>query len=402
MAFRTLDSLAPDELRGKRVLVREDLNVPLEDGRITDDTRIRAALPTLKALRDRGAKIIVVSHLGRPKGVDPTLSLAPVAGRLGELLGVEVTFDPGFIGGKASDAVARLQSGDVLLLENVRFKPEEEKNDPAFARELASLADFYVNDAFGTAHRAHASTEGVARLLPSAAGYLMARELDVLGRIVSDPERPFWAIIGGSKVSSKIGVLRHLLSKVDGMVIGGAMANTFFKAKGLEVGKSLVEDDWLETAREVAAEAERRGVKLLLPVDVSIGTDPKSQKAGEVPVTAIPADMSALDVGKATIMDIYEALAGARTILWNGPLGVFESEDFAVGTRKMAEMLADLTHDKGATSVVGGGDSVAALEQAGLADRITHVSTGGGASLEFLEGQTLPGVAALESKAEVR
>jgi phosphoglycerate kinase len=402
MAFRTLDSLAPDELRGKRVLVREDLNVPLEDGRITDDTRIRAAIPTLKALRDRGARIIVVSHLGRPKGIDPKLSLAPVAGRLGELLGIKVIFDAGFIGATAADAVGKLQAGDVVLLENVRFKAEEEKNDPAFARELASLADFYVNDAFGAAHRAHASTEGVARLLPSAAGYLMARELDVLGRIVSDTDRPFWAIIGGSKVSSKIGVLRHLLSKVDGMVIGGAMANTFFKAKGLAVGKSLVEDDWLDTAREVTAEAERRGVKLLLPVDVSIGADPKSPKAGEVPVTAIPADMSALDVGQGTIREITEALAGAKTILWNGPLGVFESDAFSVGTKKMAELLADLTHSKGATSVVGGGDLVAALEQTGLADRITHVSTGGGASLEFLEGQTLPGVAALESKAEVR
>lgn len=401
MKFRTLDSLAPDELRGKRVLVREDLNVPLEGQTITDDTRIRAALPTLKALRDRGAKVVVVSHLGRPKGPDPRYSLAPVAARLSELLGTRVELAPGTVGPDVERLVSELPPGGVLLLENVRFHPEEEKNDPGFARQLAALADYYVNDAFGTAHRAHASTEGVAHLRPAIAGYLMARELDVLGRLLTNPERPFWAIIGGAKVSSKIGVLRHLLEKVDGLIIGGAMANTFFKAQGYEVGKSLVEDDWLQTAREILEEARKRGVKLLLPVDVAIGADPKSPRMGEVPVNAIPADAAALDIGAKTIAAIKEALSNARTVLWNGPMGVFESPQFAQGTLEVARILAELT-DKGATTVVGGGDSVAALEQSGLANRITHVSTGGGASLEFLEGKTLPGVAALEAAAGAR
>ncbi len=401
MKFRTLDSLAPDELRGKRVLVREDLNVPLEGETITDDTRIRAALPTLRSLRDRGAKVAVVSHLGRPKGPDPKLSLAPVARRLSELLGTEVKLAPGTTGPDVEKAVAELQAGGVILLENVRFFPQEEKNDPEFARQLAALADYYVNDAFGTAHRAHASTEGVAHLRPAIAGYLMARELDVLGRLLANPERPFWAIIGGAKVSSKIGVLRHLLGKVDGLIVGGAMANTFFKAQGHEVGKSLVEDDWLQTAREVLDEAKKRGVKFVLPVDVATGSDPKSPKQGEVPISTIPADAAALDIGPRTVDDIRQALSGAKTILWNGPMGVFESPQFALGTVAVAKMLADLT-DRGATTVVGGGDSVAALEQAGLAGRITHVSTGGGASLEFLEGQTLPGVAALETAAGAR
>lgn len=401
MKFRTLDSLAPDELRGKRVLVREDLNVPLDGDTITDDTRIRAAIPTLKALRDRGAKVAVVSHLGRPKAPDPKLSLGPVAKRLSELLGTEVKLATGTVGPEVEQAVAALPAGGVILLENVRFFPQEEKNDPEFARQLAALADVYVNDAFGTAHRAHASTEGVAHLRPAIAGYLMARELDVLGRLLANPERPFWAIIGGAKVSSKIGVLRHLLGKVDGLLIGGAMANTFFKAQGLEVGKSLVEDSWLATAREVVEEARKRNVRLLLPSDVSIGADPKSPKTGEVDATAIPADAAALDVGARTLAEVREALAGAKTILWNGPMGVFESPQFAAGTVAVARLLADLT-DKGATTVVGGGDSVAALEQADLADRITHVSTGGGASLEFLEGQTLPGVAALEAAAGAR
>ncbi|MBM3268417.1 MAG: phosphoglycerate kinase, partial [Candidatus Sericytochromatia bacterium] len=356
-----MDSLGPDDLRGKRVLVREDLNVPLEGGAISDDTRIRAAVPTLAALRDRGARVVVVSHLGRPKGPDPALSLAPVARRLGELLGVEVRMAPGVVGPEVEAAVQALAPGEVMLLENVRYFPQEEKNDPDFARQLAALADLYVNDAFGTAHRAHASTEGVAKLRPALAGYLLAKELDVLGRLLARPERPFWAIIGGAKVSTKIGVLRQLLGKVDGLVIGGAMANTFFKARGLEVGKSLVEDDQLDTARQVQDEAARRGVKILLPVDVSIAADPRSPKTGEVDVALIPADAAALDVGARSLAAIREALAGARTILWNGPLGVFESPDFAAGTVAVARLLADLT-DQGATTVVGGGDSVAALE----------------------------------------
>lgn len=401
MKFRTLDTLAPDELRGKRVLVREDFNVPLDGRTITDDTRIRAAVPTLKALRDRGAKVAVVSHLGRPKGVDPKYSLAPVSPRLSELLGTEVKLAPGTVGAEVEKAVAELPEGGVILLENVRFFPQEEKNDPEFAKQLANLADFYVNDAFGTAHRAHASTEGVAHLRPAIAGYLMQRELDVLGRLLANPERPFWAIIGGAKVSSKIGVLRHLLEKVDGLVIGGAMANTFLKAQGYGVGKSLVEDDWLQTARDTMEEARRRGVKLLLPVDVAIGPGPAEPKSAEAMSDVIPETEAALDIGADTVAAIHDALKDARTILWNGPMGVFESPQYAEGTLAVARLLADLTH-KGATTVVGGGDSVAALEQAGLADRITHVSTGGGASLEFLEGRTLPGVAALEAAAGAR
>jgi phosphoglycerate kinase len=396
MSFRTIDALAPEQLRGKRVLVREDLNVPLEGGAILDDTRIQAALPTLRALRDGGAKVVIVSHLGRPKGPDPSLSLAPVARRLSELLGTEVGLAPDTVGPDVLQAVRDLPAGGMLLLENVRFYSQEEKNDPEFARKLAALGDLYVNDAFGTAHRAHASTEGVARLLPAYAGQLMAREIEVLGGLLARAERPFWAIIGGAKVSTKIDVLRHLLDKVDGLIIGGAMANTFFKAQGHGVGKSLAEDDHIETARQVLDEAARRGVKVLLPMDVSIGAGPKSPKLGEVAVSEIPDDAAALDVGAGTLAAVQEALAGARTIVWNGPLGVFESPDYAGGTYAVARLLADLT-GKGGATVVGGGDSVHALEQAGLAGRITHVSTGGGASLEFLEGRKLPGVAALEA-----
>ena len=398
MSFRSLKDLGPDQLRGKRVLVREDFNVPLEDGRITDDSRIRAALPTLRHLIDNGARVVVASHLGRPKGPTSTLSLAPVAARLSDLLGREVRLASDSVGPEVARMVDALASGDVLLLENVRFHPQEEQNDPAFAKELAAFADLYVNDAFGTSHRAHASTEGVAKYLPAVAGFLMGRELKILGGILANPERPFWAIIGGAKVSSKIGVLKHLLSKVDGMIIGGAMANTFFKAAGLEVGLSLVEDDQLDTAREVVRAARGRGVRLLLPVDVVVSSDIKGDAEGDVPVDAIPADKLALDIGERTITAIKEALRPAKTILWNGPMGVFEVPAFAEGTFEIAKLLATLTAG-GTTTVVGGGDSVAALELSNLAEEITHVSTGGGASLEFLEGRTLPGVAALSAAA---
>lgn len=394
--FRALSALSDADLRGKRVLVREDLNVPLAapTATITDDTRIRAALPTLRYLRERGAKVIVASHLGRPKGADPALSLAPVARRLSELLGTEVQLASDSVGPQVKASVDQMADGQVLLLDNIRFHPQEEQNDPGFARELASLADLYVNDAFGTAHRAHASTEGVAHLLPSAAGFLMARELEVLGQILEHPSRPFWAIIGGAKISTKIGVVRHLGSKVDGLVIGGAMAFTFLRALGHPTGKSLVEEDQIPVAKEILADFEQRGIPLLLPKDVVVASGLQGEATATVGVDSVPADQIGVDVGPRTLEEIAGALASARTLLWNGPLGVFENPNFARGTLAVARILADRTR-AGATTVVGGGDSVAALEQSGEAEHVTHVSTGGGASLEFLEGRTLPGVAAL-------
>ncbi len=379
---------------GKRVLVRVDFNVPLDSGRVTDDTRIRAAIPTIQYLIDKGAKVILASHLGRPKGkVAPEFSLKPVAVRLEQLLGVPVAMASDCVGPEVESAVAHLEPGQVLLLENLRFHPEEEKNDPAFAAQLAKLADVFVNDAFGAAHRAHASTEGVTHFLPAVAGFLMQRELDFLGRAMADPERPFIAILGGAKVSDKIGVISNLLTKVDKLLIGGGMANTFLKAKGLDMADSLVEDQVLDTARSLMAAA---GVRLLLPVDAVVADAfDANANARTVPVAAIPAGWRVLDIGPETVRQYEQALQGAKTVVWNGPMGVFEFPRFAAGTVAVAKALAALPD---AVTIIGGGDSVAAVEQAGVADKMTHISTGGGASLEFLEGKELPGVAALLDK----
>ena len=381
------------EVEAKRVLVRVDFNVPLAGGRVTDDTRIRAALPTINYLLDHRAKVILMSHLGRPKGkVVGELRLDPVAERLAELLDRPVRKLDDCIGPEVEAAVAEMQPGDVILLENTRFHPEERANDPAFARKLASLADVFVNDAFGAAHRAHASTVGVAEYLPSVAGFLMEKEIAVLGQALAAPEHPFVAILGGAKISSKIGVIDNLLTKVDGLLIGGGMANTFLKAQGHEVGQSLVEDDSLDVARETL---ERAGKKLTLPVDAVVADRFDAEADSKVvPVDQVPNDWLILDIGPGTVELFKRELAGARTVVWNGPLGVFEFPRFAAGTEAIARFLADLK----ATTIIGGGDVVAAVGQAGVADRIAHVSTGGGASLEFLEGKVLPGVAALDDR----
>lgn len=382
-------------LSDKRVLVRVDFNVPLEGSRITDDTRIRAALPTIRYLVQQQARVILCSHLGRPKGVTPGLSLAPCAARLGELLEQPVAMAPDCIGPEAGALAAALQPGQVLLLENLRFHPEEEKNDPAFAQQLAGLAAVYVNDAFGTAHRAHASTEGVARYLPAVAGFLMEKEISVIGAALAAPERPFVAIIGGAKVSDKIGVIENLLSKVDCLVIGGSMANTFLKARGFDMGKSLVEAERVELAAELIRRAAAAGVELLLPDDLVVAAEFKADApARTVAADAVPADWLALDIGPATSARYSQRVAAAGTALWNGPMGVFEFPTFAAGTLALARAMSDCR----GVSIVGGGDSVAAVEQMGLAEKMTHVSTGGGASLEFLEGKTLPGVACLQDK----
>ncbi len=382
-------------LSDKRVLVRVDFNVPLEGSRITDDTRIRAALPTIRYLVQQQARVILCSHLGRPKGVTPGLSLAPCAARLGELLEQPVAMAPDCIGPEAGALAAALQPGQVLLLENLRFHPEEEKNDPAFAQQLAGLAAVYVNDAFGTAHRAHASTEGVARYLPAVAGFLMEKEISVIGAALAAPERPFVAIIGGAKVSDKIGVIENLLSKVDCLVIGGGMANTFLKARGFDMGKSLVEAERVELAAELIRRAAAAGVELLLPDDLVVAAEFKADApARTVAADAVPVDWLALDIGPATSARYSQRVAAAGTALWNGPMGVFEFPTFAAGTLALARAMSDCR----GVSIVGGGDSVAAVEQMGLAEKMTHVSTGGGASLEFLEGKTLPGVACLQDK----
>ncbi|MFT0799575.1 phosphoglycerate kinase [Synechococcus sp. R5-12] len=409
MAKQTLGSLLSSgfDLNGKRVLVRADFNVPLDpQGNITDDTRIRASLPTIQALTQAGAKVILTSHLGRPVKKDKETgavkvaregnSLAPVATRLSQLLGQPVAFAPDCIGPEAEAVVNRLENGQVALLENVRFYPEEEDNDPEFARKLASLADLFVNDAFGSAHRAHASTAGVtAYLQPAVAGYLVEKELQFLSGAIENPRRPLAAIIGGSKVSTKIGVIERLLEKVDKLLLGGGMIFTFYQAQGIQTGKSLVETDKLDLARSLMEKAKERGVELLLPVDVVVADRfDKDAQAQTVSIHAIPEDWMGLDIGPESIKAFQAALQGCQTVVWNGPMGVFEFDRFAVGTEAIARTLADLTQ-AGATTIIGGGDSVAAVEKVGLADKMTHISTGGGASLELLEGKVLPGIAAL-------
>lgn len=398
MAKKTLSSLTSADLAGKKVFVRVDFNVPQdESGAITDDTRIRAALPTINYLISAGAKTILASHLGRPKGVTESLRLNPVAVRLSELLGKPVVKCDDCIGDLVAQAVAGMANGDVLLLENVRFYPEEEKNDPEFAQKLAGVADLYVNDAFGAAHRAHASTEGVTKYLkPAVAGFLLDRELQYLSGAVDNPQRPLAAIIGGSKVSSKIGVIENLLDKVDKLFIGGGMIFTFFKAQGLSVGKSLVEEDKLELATALTAKAKAKGVQFLLPTDVVVADAFKPDANSQtVSVDCIPDGWMGLDIGPDSIATFQAALADCKTIVWNGPMGVFEFDQFAVGTEAIARTLADLTA-KGAITIIGGGDSVAAVEKVGVSGQMSHISTGGGASLELLEGKVLPGIAALD------
>jgi phosphoglycerate kinase len=381
------------DVKGKKVLVRVDFNVPMKEGKITDDTRIRAALPTIQYLLDHGAAVILVSHLGRPKGgPDPVFSLKPVADYLATLLRMPVAFASDCIGPIAEQAAKMLKSGEVLVLENTRFHPEEEKNDPGMAKQLAALADVFVNDAFGTAHRAHASTEGVAKFLPGVAGFLMEKEIQYLGQAVDNPKRPFVAILGGAKVSDKIGVIKNLLQKADTVLIGGGMANTFFKAQGYGMGDSLVEADALNTAKELL---KLGGTKLRLPVDVVIADkfEDSAQKK-TVPVGEIPAEWRVLDIGPDTIKSFSKIISEAGTIVWNGPMGVFEFPNFSVGTFEIAKAIASSK----SVSVIGGGDSVAAVAQAGVSDKITHISTGGGASLEMLEGLALPGLVALQDK----
>ena len=389
-----LNTINEADLKGKRVLIRVDFNVPLKDGVVTDNTRIKAALPTIKYILDNGASLVVMTHLGRPKGQkNPAFSLAPVAAEFEKLLGKKVTLAPDVIGPEVKKEVEALKPGDVLLLENVRFYAEEEKNDEAFAKELASYGDIYCNDAFGTAHRAHASTEGVSHYLPSYAGFLIEKEVKFMAPVLENPEKPLVAIIGGSKVSSKITVLESLVRTCDTIVIGGGMAYTFDKVLGYKIGKSLVEDDYLETAKNFLEKAEAKGVKVILPVD-HLAAAEFSENAAPVAVDGrnIPDDLMGMDTGPKTIEMIKDAIKSAKTVVWNGPMGVFEFEAFSKGTEEVAKALAA----SDAISVVGGGDSVAAINKFGLADKISHVSTGGGASLEFLEGKVLPGIKALE------
>ena len=386
-------------VKGQRVLVRCDFNVPLIDGKITDENRLVASLPTLKKLINDGGKIILCSHLGKPKGPDPAFSLAPVAKRLSELLGQEVKFaaDNTVVGDNARAAVDAMKDGDVILLENTRFRPEETKNGEAFSKDLASICDVFVNDAFGTAHRAHCSNVGVTQFVDTAVvGYLMQKEIDFLGNAVNNPVRPFVAILGGSKVSSKIPVINNLLDKVDTLIIGGGMSYTFQKANGGHVGQSLVEDDYLDYAREMMEKAKEKGVKLLIPIDTVVGKD----FSNETPSRVVKAghqedDDMGMDIGPDTRELYKEALKGAKTVVWNGPMGVFEFENFAKGTIAVAEALAEL---EDATTVIGGGDSASAVNNLGFGDKMTHISTGGGASLEFLEGKELPGVVAADDK----
>ena len=386
------------DVAGKKILLRCDFNVPQDKatGAITSDKRIVAALPTIKYLLDQGAAVIACSHLGKPKGEwKEKLSLAPVAVRLSQLLGQEVIFAKDVVGDDAKAKAAALQGGQIMLLENLRFDPREEKNDPSFAKELADMAELYVSDAFGSVHRAHASTAGVAAFLPAVSGLLVAKELEIMGGALNDPKRPFVAVLGGAKVSDKIGVINNLLERANTIVIGGGMAYTFAKAQGGSIGKSLCENDKLDYALEMIEKAKKNGVKLLLPID-TVAADNFSNDAKRMVVStmAIPDDYEGMDIGPETTKLFCDAVKGAGTVVWNGPMGVFEFENFAAGTRAMAQALAD----SGAVTIVGGGDSAAAVEQMGFADRITHISTGGGASLEFLEGLELPGVACLLDK----
>jgi phosphoglycerate kinase len=386
------------DLNGKRVFIRVDFNVPLDGTRVTDDTRIRETLPTLKLAAEKGGRLVLASHLGRPKGkVDPKYSLAPVAAKLGELLGKPVAFAADCVGADAESKSKALKNGEVLLLENVRFHAEEEKNDPGFSKQLAALSDqTFVCDAFGSAHRAHASVVGITKFVQkAAAGLLMEKELTYLGKALSNPERPFVAILGGAKVSDKIEVVQNLMKLADAMLIGGAMAYTFLKSQGLPVGKSLVENDKLDLARGLLDEAKQRKFHLLLPVDHVLAESPDATAAVKTAdIAATPENLMGLDVGPKTIAEFSKEIAGAKTIVWNGPLGMFEKPAFAQGTLAMARAVAAATA-AGATSIVGGGDSVAAVEQSGVANQISHISTGGGASLEFLAGEKLPGVEAL-------
>ena len=386
------------DVAGKKILLRCDFNVPQDKatGAITSDKRIVAALPTIKYLLDQGAAVIACSHLGKPKGEwKEKLSLAPVAVRLSQLLGQEVIFAKDVVGDDAKAKAAALQGGQIMLLENLRFDPREEKNAPSFAKELADMAELYVSDAFGSVHRAHASTAGVAAFLPAVSGLLVAKELEIMGGVLNDPKRPFVAVLGGAKVSDKIGVINNLLERADTIVIGGGMAYTFAKAQGGSIGKSLCESDKLDYALEMIEKAKKNGVKLLLPID-TVAADNFSNDAKRMVVStmAIPDDYEGMDIGPETTKLFCDAVKGAGTVVWNGPMGVFEFENFAAGTRAMAQALAD----SGAVTIVGGGDSAAAVEQMGFADKITHISTGGGASLEFLEGLELPGVACLLDK----
>lgn len=390
-----LNTIRECDFSGKKALIRVDFNVPIKDGVVTDDTRIRAALPTLKYLLDNGSSLVVMSHRGRPKGKkNPEFSMAPpIAKRFGELLGKDVQLANDVIGDEVANQVASMKAGDVLLLENVRFYSEEEENDPDFAKNLASLGDVYVNDAFGTAHRAHASTEGVSHYLPSYAGFLIEKEVKFMAPLLSAPEKPFVAIIGGSKVSSKISVLESLVRTCDTIVIGGGMAYTFLAVQGHTIGKSLVEDEYKDVASSFLAKAKEKGVQVILPVDHLCGAQFKEDtEAISVDATDIPENLIGMDIGPKTISMIVDVVTKAKSVVWNGPMGVFEFDAFAEGTLTVAKALAESE----ATSVVGGGDSVAAINKFNLADKISHVSTGGGASLEFLEGKVLPGIKALE------
>jgi len=381
------------DIHDKRVLVRVDFNVPIKDGKVGDDTRIRAALPTIEYLLNGGAAVILCSHLGRPKGgPDPKYTLKPVADYLGQLMKKPVLFSEDCVGPSAEKAAKALKPGEILVLENTRFHPEEEKNDPEMAKQLAKLADVYVNDAFGSAHRAHASTEGVARIKPGVAGFLLEKEIQYLGQAIADPKRPFVAILGGAKISDKIGVIKNLLTKADTVLIGGGMANTFFKAQGYPVGDSLVEDEALETAKQLVKEGNTH---LRLPIDVVIGNRFDNDAERKVIETGpIPEGWRIMDVGPKTVAAYAKVVASAGTVVWNGPMGVFEFPHFAQGTFDLAKAVAESK----AVTIIGGGDSVAAVQQSGLADKITHISTGGGASLEMLEGLVLPGVAILQDK----